>query len=125
MNTTTIPKELLIGTGTGPISSLWGPRVEKTTIDCIHEIQSLEVAPWTTIKHHGHEPDVWEIWLNLSDMTAFVCLKGEEHRLCNNRSIPMRILAVKGTENYTYDQLANFLQKLGFKTSHGSLIVTE
>lgn len=94
--------------------------VEKRTLRGIDEIQYLRVSPFTSINRHTHD-NQWEVWIRVSEQQAFVCLKGEEHELVNNSASSMVIMAIKGHEDYTYDDLAGVLSDLGFSVQHGDL----
>ena len=73
-------------------------KVEKTTMEGIDEIQQLHISPWTSINKHGHNKQ-WEIWINISDKTAYICLQDEEHELVNDSPKAMIIMAIKGHIN--------------------------
>ena len=128
IKTTKLPKEF-IGKAKGltyafGIAHMFNPEVEKCTLEGIDEIQYLSIAPWTSIKMHGHELQ-WEVWVRISHKTAHICLIGEEHELENNSDITMNVLAIKGNMNYSYDDLAEFFKKLGFSVAHGSLVIND
>lgn len=110
MEETRLPKEFIDGR-----------EVRKLTLDGIDEIQYLYVAPRTSIKPHGHD-DQWEVWVRISHKTAYVCLKGEEHELVNRSGAMMLLMAIKGHSDYSYDDIAQLFQRLGFSVHHGSLI---
>jgi len=108
-------------TGTAKTGEPW---VKKLTLEGIDEIQCLHVAPQTSIKLHGHD-NQWEVWASLADKTAYVCLIGEEHKLVNNSSTMMVIMAIKGHLDYSYDDLTSVFRGLGFSVKHGSLLVND
>ena len=122
---TRLPEELVtrVGIVHSPFGSI-GPIVEKRILEGIDEIQQLYVSPWTSIKMHGHD-NQWEVWAQLSHKTAYVCLQDEEHELVNNTGSMMILMAIKGHINYSYDDLAGFLQSLGFTVTHGSMVVND
>lgn len=126
IKTTRLPEEIVakIDAPTYSAEYLIKSKVEKCTIEGIDEIQYLHVAPYTSIKRHGHNKQ-WEVWVRLSHKTAHVCLIGEEHELMNNSGTAMDLMAIKGNINYLYDDLAEFFTKLGFSVTHGSLVVNE
>lgn len=108
-----LSKELINGLG-----------VRKSTLNKIDEIQYLCVDPKTTIKLHGHGKKQWEIWLLFFPIPkAYICLKGEEHELVNNSDSNVVIMAIKGSNDCSYDELGEFLHKLGFSVHHGSLVI--
>lgn len=122
---TRVPEEYISGTGD---SSLWQylttPMAAKRIIGGVDEIQSLYVAPRTTIKTHGHD-NQWEVWVRISHKTAHICLIGEEHTLVNDSDEPMTLMAIKGHINYSYDDLAELFGLWGFSVEQGSLIVND
>ncbi len=119
-----LPEEFITGTSGASPSRLVGPKAEKRTLEGIDEIQYLYVAPWTSIKMHGHD-NQWEVWARISHKTAYVCLIGEEHELVNNSGACMVIMAIKGHINYSYDDLAELFYRWGFSVTHGSLAVDD
>ena len=126
IKTTQLPEEFITGTKETrqPFGNYFGPEVEKRTLEGIDEIQHLYVAPWTSIKMHGHD-NQWEVWVRISSKTAHVCLMGEEHELVNNSGAMMILMAIKGHINYSYDDLAELFYDWGFSVHHGSLIVND
>ncbi len=112
--------ELISGIGKGhyPLK----PKVEKSTLEGIDEIQYLNISPWACIKMHGHD-NQWEIWVRLLCKKAYVCLKGEEHELVNNCGANETILAIKGHGDYPYEDISSFLRNLGFSVTHGSMVI--
>lgn len=121
---TKVPEELITRTCEKGLFRLVGPMVEKRILEGIDEIQYLYVAPWTTIKKHGHD-NKWEVWVRISRQTAHVCLIGETHELVNNTGEIMILMAIKGHINYSYDDLAGLFSMWGFSVTHGSLVVNE
>ena len=119
-----LPEGLVFGTSGASPSRLVGPKAEKRTLEGIDEIQYLYVAPWTSIKMHGHD-NQWEVWVNIFRKTAYVCLIGEEHELVNNSGTCMVNMAIKGHLNYSYDDLAEFFYRLGLSVTRGSLVVDD
>ncbi len=117
-----LPDKLV--SGTAQAYQMGRPSVKKTTLEDIDEIQYLSVTPWTSINKHGHN-DQWEVWVNLEQKTAHVCLKGEEHELVNNTGTLRKFVAVKGHKDYTYDELACFFYCWGLSVTHGSLIISD
>lgn len=109
--TTRLPKSIITGTD-----------VQMQRLEGIGEIQMLRVLPYTSIKSHGHDGQ-WEIWIWSSHKTAYVCLKGEEHRLINNSPATLFLMAIKGHFDYTYEDLSALLYEWGFHVVHGSLVV--
>lgn len=101
------------------------PKVEKLTLEGIDEIQHLYVAPWTSIKMHGHDENQWEVWARISHKTAHICLKGEKHELVNNSGEMMILMAIKGHGDYSYEDFSKLFEGWGFSVSHGSLIVND
>lgn len=102
-----------------------GGEVRKGTLSLKAEIQGLKVDPHTSIKLHGHD-NQWEVWLRDSPIKrAYVCLKGEEHELVNKSERTEKIVAIKGQEDYSYDDLASFFYDYGYSVHHGSLIIEE
>ena len=97
-----------------------GGEVRKNTLSLKAEIQGLEVEPHTSIKLHGHD-NQWEVYL--WNRRAYVCLKGEEHELINECGETKYITAIKGTEDYSYDDLAEFFYRRGYSVYHDSLII--
>ncbi len=119
-----LPEEFITGTAGASASRLVEPMVEKRTLEGIDEVQYLYVAPWTSIKMHGHD-DQWEVWERISHKQAYVCLKGEEHELVNNCGSMMVLRATKGHTDYSYDDIAELFWRWGFSVYHGSLVVNE
>lgn len=103
IKTVKLPEKFIAGTAGASSSWLVGPMAEKCTLDGIDEIQHLYVAPWTSIKMHGHG-NQWEVWVRITHKTAHVCLIGEEHELVNNSGACMTIMAIKGHVNYSYNE---------------------
>lgn len=100
-----------------------GGEVRKSTLSVKAEIQGLRVDPHTSIKLHGHD-NQWEVCLRDSPIkSAYVCLKGEEHELVNDSGKTLDITAIKGQEDYSFDDLARFFYARGYSVHHGSLIV--
>ena len=128
IKTTRLPEDFIAGTAgtnSSQLARLVEPMVEKRTLEGIDEIQHLYIFPWTSIKKHGHN-EQWELWLRFSpNKRAYVCLKGEKHKLINNSSACLEIMAIKGHINYSYDDLAQFLFSFGFSSFHGSLVVDD
>ena len=105
------PAALIIGSGV----------VGKMTLNQIDEIQCLHVDPWTTIKEHGHEAGQWEVWVDMEEFVAYVCMSGEKHGLINNHNSPMTIMAVKGHQELAWADFVEFFEGLGFAVVHGSI----
>lgn len=120
IKTEKLPDEYLSGT-TGHQGK---PEVRKRTITGIAELQQLEVSHGTKIDMHDHD-NLWEVWILLSNKMAFVCLKGEEHELVNNSSKKLNLMAIKGREDYTFEELADFFKGYGFTVVHGSMYVDD
>ena len=110
---TKLPEELIAGTSGASPSRSVSPRAEKRTLYGIDEIQYLRIAPWTSIGLHGHG-DQWEVWVDTSRNTAYVCLIGEKHELVNNSEKEMIVMAIKGHIDYSYEDLAEIFHGLGF-----------
>ena len=123
IKTIELPEEFIAGTAEESAYRYRGPGVNKTTLEGIDEIQYLEISPFTCVKMHGHDKQ-WEVYVNLSRKTAYVCLIGEKHELVNHRKERMVVMAIKGHINYSYQDLAKFFCDLGFSVRHGSLEVT-
>lgn len=117
INSTLLPEELIEGKGERRF-------VNKYTLEGIDEVQSLFVTPLTSIKKHGHN-NQWEIWLDLVRKIAYICLKGEEHTLVNNSSNAKIFMAIKGHDDYSYDDLEVICNIWGFRAIHGSLVVDD
>ena len=100
--------------------SLHNVRVEKMTVNGVVEIQRLIVTPRTEITLHGHD-DQWEVWILLSALKVYICLKGEEHQLINRSEEPLKVIAIKGNSDQTFDELAEFFHGMGFSVYHGSM----
>lgn len=124
IKTIELPEEFIAGTAEASFYRYGGPKVEKSTLEGIDEIQYLDVAPWTSIKMHGHD-NQWEVWVRISHKTAHICLIGEEHELVNNSGSMMLLMAIKGHVNYSYYDLAELFYKWGFSVIHGSLVVND
>lgn len=122
-----LPEEFIARTdgASSSCSRLVAPVVEKRTLEGIDEIQHMYVAPWTSIKMHGHDDNQWEVLISISHKTAHICLIGEEHELVNNSGAMMLLMAIKGHVNYSYDDIAEFFYRCGFSVEHGSLIVND
>ena len=94
--------------------------VEKMTVNGVVEIQRLIVTPRTEITLHGHD-DQWEVWILLSALKVYICLKGEEHQLINRSEEPLKVIAIKGNSDHTFDELAEFFHGMGFCVIKGSM----
>ena len=129
IKTTRLPEEMVekyseefwIRSPQGPVD--WLKKVEKTTMFGIDEIQALYISPRTGIKKHGHEKNQWEVWIDISRKRAYVCLKGEEHELVNKSGEMLMIVAIKGHEDYSYDDFEMFFCDLGFSVDSGSIVI--
>ncbi len=97
-----------------------GNEVWKTILGKECEVQFLEVDPHTSIDLHRHD-NQWEVTLCFYLMRAYVCLKNEEHELVNNSDETIRVMAIKGTSDYTYDDLGELFCSFGFSVYHGSI----
>lgn len=97
-----------------------GGEVRKNTLSVKAEIQGLRVEPHTSIKLHDHD-NQWEVYL--WNNRAYVCLKGEEHKLVNESGETKYITAIKGTEDYSLDDLGEFFWIWGYSVYHDSLII--
>ena len=122
IETTKLPNELIEETKDHVLYEP-NPWVQKRTLYGIDEIQYLYVSPHTSIKKHGHN-NQWEVWIRIPQKEAYVCLHGEEHELVNNTGRMMVLMAIKGHINYSYDDLAELLEKWGFSVTHGSLVIS-
>ena len=71
IKTTRLPEKIVakIDTTTYSAEYLIKSKVEKCTIEGIDEIQYLHVAPYTSIKRHGHNKQ-WKVWVRLPHKTA-------------------------------------------------------
>lgn len=101
-----------------------GKNVYKIALPDIVEVQYLFVEPYTEILEHDHDGKQWEAWLHLACRTAYICPKGEKHRLENKKGSATVVMAIKGTEDYSYEELACFFARFGFKTFHGAMILS-
>ena len=99
-----------------------GYYVMKRAIEGIDEIQCLSVSPRTSIKRYGHD-DQWEVWLRISNKTAYVCLKGGKLELINLSENDVLIMAIKGHLDYSYEDLYRIFDRLGFSVHHGALFI--
>lgn len=122
IKTTSVPQEYL--SGIGKIRYPYGPKVEKSILEGIDEIQYLHVTPWTSIKMHGHD-NQWEVWADLSKKTVYICLIGEKHELVNNSTAVLVLMAIKGHIEYSYNDLEELFHSWGFSVKHGSLEVND
>lgn len=103
-----------------PKEFIKGDEVRKMVLTEIDEIQYLCVEPHTTITMHGHD-DQWEVWIWLEKGEAFICPKGNSHELINESDGKVKILAIKGCQDYSYVELATFFAKLGLVPHAASL----
>lgn len=94
--------------------------VEKMTVSGLDEIQFLTITPRTEITLHGHD-DQWEVWILLSALRVYICPKGEQHKLVNGSEEPLKVIAIKGNSNYTFDDLKEFFHGMGFCVIKGSM----
>lgn len=94
--------------------------VQKVTQNQIHEVQQLIIPPTRKVELHGHD-NLWEAWLWLGRMEAYICLKDEQHSLTNNTGIEMKVMAIKGSNDCTYEELESFFGGMGFKVLRGSI----
>ena len=101
-----------------------GDEVRKIVLTEIDEIQYLSVAPYTTITMHDHN-DQWEVWIWLDKKNVYICPKGESHELVNESDGYVKILAIKGHQDYTYVELSLFFAKLGLLPHAASLKIAK
>lgn len=107
-----------------PSEYVEGGDVEKMVLTGIDEIQYLRVSPHTTIKEHGHEElDQWEVWISVVYKFAYICLKGEQHKLVNASDKDLHIMAVKGHKDYTLVDLTEILHSWGLHVYRGSILI--
>lgn len=123
LETTKLPEGCITGTDE-TILRFRKPMVEKCILEDIDEIQCLKVNPGTAIKKHGHDKQ-WEVWVDFSHMAAYVCCIGEQHELVNNSQMIRFFMAIKGHNNYSYDDLEAFFSGLGFSVMQRSLVVND
>ena len=90
--------------------------VRKMTIDGLNEGQWLHLDP---------SGEQWEAWIHLAKNTVYICMKDEEHELINDSHSVAIFMAIKGSSDYSYDDLENFFFRLGFKVEHGSVHITD
>lgn len=105
-----------------PKNRINGIEVRKISIVGIDVLECIYITPKTSIKLHGHD-NQWEVLVKLSNKTAYVCLKREEHEIINKSSEPQLILAIKGHLDYSYEDFVTVFRSLGFSVEHGNLIV--
>lgn len=94
--------------------------VRKVTQNQISEVQQLIIPPTGKIELHGHD-NLWEAWLWLSRMEAYICLNDEQHSLTNESGVEMKVMAIKGYNDCTYEELESFFAGMGFKVLRGSI----
>ncbi len=99
--------------------------VRKMTIDGLNEGQWLHLDPKSSIRMHDHGGEQWEAWIHLAENTVYICMKDEEHELINDSHSVAIFMAIKGSSDYSYDDLENFFFRLGFKVEHGSVHITD
>ena len=107
-----------------PQEMINGGFVMRSIMEVNGEMHKLIVDKHTSIMSHKEE-ECWEVVIYLSKMTAWVCLKGEEHRVENMSDDVVVILTVKGKEDCSYNELAEFFGGLGFSVYHRSLIIKD
>ena len=103
-----------------PEEFIEGDEVRKMVLTEIDEVQYLSVAPYTSITMHDHD-DQWEVWIWLDEKSVYICPKGERHELENDSNAYVKILAIKGHQDYSYIELAMFFAKLGLSPHAASL----
>ena len=54
-------------------------------------------------------------------MEAYICLKDEQHSLTNESGVEMKVMAIKGYNDCTYEELESFFAGMGFKVLRGSI----
>ena len=107
-----------------PEEFIEGDEVRKMVLTEIDEVQYLSVAPYTTITMHDHN-DQWEVWIWLDKKNVYICPKGESHELVNESDGYVKILAIKGHQDYTYVELSLFFAKLGLLPHAASLKIAK
>ena len=95
--------------------------VRKVSKNQIDEIQRVIVPPKSSIPEHGHQ-NQWEVWIRFSHKEVYVCLKGETHYVETNTKLMLVLMAIKGHEDCSYEELKEIFGGFGFKVFHGSLI---
>lgn len=113
-----------IFTENGKTRNYFDPMVKRCALEGIDEVQQMYIAPWSAIKMHEHV-NQWEVWVNISHKKAYVCLKGEKHKLVNNTGTMITLLSIKGHTNYSYEDIAELFERWNFSTSHSSLVVMD
>lgn len=103
-----------------PKDAIEGVAVQKMEMPRI-DMQYLYVMPRTSIKPHDHDGKQWEVWVWRATKRAYICLKGEEHELVNNSNMPMELAAYKGSQDYSYEELARFFYNFGYSIHRGSI----
>ena len=83
------------------------------------ENQHLFIFPNSSILLHGHDnPSQWEVWLRNDTKEAYVCLKGEKHKLTNLTNSTKHIESVKGHLDYSYYEICQYYMQLGYTVYH-------
>lgn len=95
--------------------------VKKTILEHIYEAQLLEVDPFTAIESHEHLHQ-WEIWIWPAKGQVYICPKGGKHTLVNNSKDKINLIAIKGCMDYSYKELEEAFEKIGFKVAEGDLL---
>ncbi len=99
--------------------------IRKFMLEGIDEISIVKVDPYTMIKEHGHEEGVWEVWVFPEKRQVCICTEGNTHQLENDSFDVVTILAIKGSEHYTYTELNNFFSLLGYRVFKGLMTITD
>lgn len=83
------------------------------------ENQHLKIPSGASIALHGHNsPSQWEVWLRNDTMQAYVCLKGECHKLLNSSKSEKYVESIKGSYDYSYEDIATFFSSVGYSVYH-------
>lgn len=87
--------------------------VRKLTIGKLdNEMSVLTMGGKMDILDHHHEKDQWEVYIDISNNTAYVCEIGKSHHFFNIGEREKVLLAIQG-RNATGDELKQFFTALG------------
>ena len=108
-----------------PTELVNGGIIRKLALNEIDELQNLYIPAFTSIKMHGHNEGQWEIWVISKKRKAYICMPNQEHEFINLSKESVVVLAIKGTDSSSYEDLAFFVESFGFNAERGSVIIDD
>lgn len=79
----------------------------------IEDIYYLSVPPNTCVEMQAQK-DHCEVWVRVSDMTAYVCVGGEQYALKNDSDETVEFLLLKCESDSLYTDIVNMFKLSGF-----------